>query len=431
MKKRALGTKLLILAISVMVLLPSFIFAQAAPEKTKESTMRLAWWGNPTRDERTYKAVELFTAKYPEIKIDTETTGWGGYWDKMNTQAAAGGLPDIMQHDYAYMLQWVGRNQLADLTPYVEKGIIDLSKVNESFLSGGRVNGKLYGISLGTNAVCLTYDPAVLAKAGIAKPDSATWTWEDFEKIALQIYKKTGVQTIPFFTTDPKVGFDNLIRQTGASTYGKTNGLGFTDTTVLKEYYAIQLRLQDAGALINPEIAFVTVTPEEGEFAKGRSWVEFIWSNQFVSTQNAAKRPLELALLPNIKGAKAKGTFLKPSMFFSIPASAENPEAAAKFLNYFINDIEVNDYLMGERGVPIPDDVREHMATKVDEINKQIFNYISLASTNSGPIDAPDPAGSGEFLKMVRDVSQEILLKRVTLDEGVAKIMTRGNQILK
>ncbi|MPM32411.1 putative ABC transporter substrate-binding protein YesO [bioreactor metagenome] len=118
-------------------------------------------------------------------------------------------------------------------------------------------------------------------------------------------------------------------------------------------------------------------------------------------------------------------------MFFSIPASAENPEAAAKFLNYFLNDLSVNDFLMGERGVPIPDDVREHMATKVDTINKQIFEYISLASKNAGPIDAPDPAGSGEFLKMVRDVAQEILLKRVSLDEGVSRLMTRGNQILK
>ncbi|MGE4584201.1 MAG: ABC transporter substrate-binding protein [Sphaerochaeta sp.] len=424
------GKTFLIIVLAVMLLVPSFVFAQATAEQPKESSMRLAWWGNPTRDERTLKAVEMFQAKYPEIKVETETTGWGGYWDKMNTQAAAGSLPDIMQHDYAYMLQWVQRNQLADLTPYVQKGIIDLSKVNESFLSGGRVNGKLYGISLGTNAVCLTYDPAVLAKAGIAEPDSATWTWDDFERIALEIYKKTGVQTIPFFTTDPKVGFDNMIRQSGAATYGKT-GLGFTDPSILKEFYAIQLRLQDAGALIKPEVAFVLVTPEEGEFAKGRSWVEFIWSNQFVSTQAAAKRPLKLALLPNIKNPKAKGTFLKPSMFFSIPASAENPEAAAKFLNYFLNDLSVNDVLMGERGVPIPDDVREHMATKVDPVNKQIFEYISLASRNAGPIDAPDPAGSGEFLKMVRDVSQEILLKKVSLDEGVAKIMSKGNEILK
>ncbi|HKM05416.1 MAG TPA: extracellular solute-binding protein, partial [Sphaerochaeta sp.] len=148
------GKNLVILALAILLLLPSFIFAQAAPEQ-KDSTMRLAWWGNPTRDERTYKAVELFTAKYPEIKIETETTGWGGYWDKLNTQAAAGSLPDLIQHDYAYMLQWVGRNQLADLTPYIEKGIIDISKINESFLSGGKVNGKIYGISLGTNAVCL------------------------------------------------------------------------------------------------------------------------------------------------------------------------------------------------------------------------------------------------------------------------------------
>ncbi|MGH0052482.1 MAG: ABC transporter substrate-binding protein [Sphaerochaetaceae bacterium] len=420
----------LIIIMAIFLLLPGAIFAQASAEESDQNTMRLAWWGNPTRDERTYGAVELFQEKNPGITIETETTGWGGYWDKMNTQAAAGSLPDLMQHDYAYMLQWVERNQLADLTPYVDEGVIDLSKINESFLSGGRVDGKLYGISLGTNAVCLTYDPAILKKAGVVEPNSATWTWEDFERIALQVYQNTGVKTIPFFTTDPKVGFDNLIRQTGAATYGES-GLGFTDSSVLREYYAIQLRLLDAGALIEPEIAFVTVTPEEGEFAKGNSWVEFIWSNQFVATQAAAKRPLKLALLPNIRNAKAKGTFLKPSMFFSIPASAENPDLAAKFLNFFVNDKGVNDILMGERGVPIPDDVREDMASKVDPINKQIFDYISLASNNAGPIDPPDPAGSGEFLKMVRDVTQEILLKRVTLDEGVAKIMSRGNEILK
>ena len=424
------GRNVLILALISLLLVPGFVFAQPAVE-SKESIMRLAWWGNPTRDERTYKAVEMFQAKYPDIKIDTETTGWGGYWDRLNTQAAAGSLPDLMQHDYAYMLQWVTRNQLKDLTPYVQKGVIDLSKVNESFLSGGRVDGKLYGISLGTNAVCLTYDPAILARAGIAEPNSATWTWEDFERIALEVYRRTGVQTIPFFTTDPKVGFDNMIRQTGAATFGKTTGLGFTDPAVLREFFAIQLRLLDAGALIRPEVAFVSVSPEESDFAKGRSWVEFIWSNQFVSTQAAANRPLKLALLPNIKNATAKGTFLKPSMFFSIPASAENPDAAAKFLNYFLNDLAVNDYLMGERGVPIPDDVRANMAGKVDPVNKQIFEYISLASTNSGPIDPPDPPAAGEFLKMFRDVTQEILHKRVSLNDGVSRIMTRGAQILR
>ncbi len=422
--------RMFMLALVSLVLLPGLLFAMPAAEEKGDAVMRLAWWGNPTRDERTLKAADMFMAKYPEVKIESETTGWGGYWDKLATQAAAGSLPDLIQHDYAYMLQWVNRNQLADLTPYVKDGTIDLSKVNDSFLTGGMVDGKIYGISLGTNAVCLTYDPAVLERAGIPEPDTATWTWEDFERIALEVYRKTGVQTIPFFTTDPRVGFEHLIRQTGAKLFG-TSGLGFTDVSALREFYAIQLRLLDAGALVRPEVAFVAVSPEEGEFAKGNSWVEFIWSNQYVATQAAANRPLKLGLMPILKGAKAKGTYLKPSMFFSIPATAKNPKDAARFLDYFLNNIEVNDMLMGERGIPIPDDVRDHMATRVDAINKQIFDFISLASTNSGSIDPPDPEAAGEFLKMARDVTLEILLKRISLDAGVAKIMNDGNNILR
>ena len=101
--------------------------------------------------------------------------------------------------------------------------------MDESYLSGGRVGNGMYGISLGTNAVTLTYDPAILQKAGVAEP-SPNWTWADFERIALQVYQRTGVQTLPFFTTDPKVGFDNWIRQTGASFFTPDgNSLGFTD----------------------------------------------------------------------------------------------------------------------------------------------------------------------------------------------------------
>jgi multiple sugar transport system substrate-binding protein len=71
------------------------------------------------------------------------------------------------------------------------------------------------------------------------------------------------------------------------------------------------------------------------------------------------------------------------------------------------------------------------MATRVDAINKQIFDFISLASTNSGSIDPPDPEAAGEFLKLARDVTLEILLKRISLDAGVAKIMNDGNNILR
>ena len=82
--------RMFMLALVALVLLPGLLFAMPSAEEKGGKEMRLAWWGNPTRDERTLKAADMFMAKYPEVKIESETTGWAGYWDKLNTQAAAG-----------------------------------------------------------------------------------------------------------------------------------------------------------------------------------------------------------------------------------------------------------------------------------------------------------------------------------------------------
>lgn len=425
----AMNKRFLIVALLLGCLLGNiFAGSKAAP---KESYLRLAWWGNPVRDEKTLGVVDLYMQNNQNVIIEPETTGWGGYWDRINTQAAAGSLPDLMQHDYAYMLQFVGRNLLTDLNPFVQSGIIDLSKVSETFITGGKVDGGLYGIALGTNAVCLAYNTKILAKAGIPEIDSVNWTWADFERIATQIYEKTGVQTDPFFTTDPKVGFDNMIRQTGHSTFAHDGtSLGFTDTAVLEEFFNIQLRLLAKGVMVDPEIAFVQMTPEEGYAAQEKVWCSYLWSNQVVSYQAIIPSPLNVALLPKIKNAVRPGTFLKPSMFFAIPSSAENPEEAAKFINYFVNDIEANDILAAERGIPIPSDVRDHLKAKADEANQKIYEYISLVADHSSPIDPPDPEHTGELLAAFRNITQEVLNGNISVDEGVSKIMTNANEIL-
>jgi pectin-derived oligosaccharide transport system substrate-binding protein len=415
----------------VTIFLPMIVAATPTAEEAGATTLRVGWWGNPTRDERTLAVIDMYEAKYPSVTIEAETVGWPGYWDRINTQAAAGNMPDVMQHDYAYLLQFVDRDLMEDLTPYVQQNVIDLRGVDESYLSGGRVGGKLFGVSLGTNAVCLVYDPAILQAAGVAAP-STDWTWSDFEQMAKDVYDGTGVQTIPFFTTDPKVGFENWIRQTGQPFFspgGKS--LGFTDPSLLEEYFNIQLRLLDAGVLLDPEIAFVTVTPQEGPLAQGTSWLEFVWSNQVVSAVDAAARPLEIALLPAIANAARPGTYLKPSMFFAIPASAENKDGGARFINFFLNDSAANGVLLGERGVPIISSVRTAVKEAVDPVAQNVFDFIGLVGDgHASPIDPPDPVGTGEVLKLFRDTTQEVLTGRITAEEGAEKFMDGANDIL-
>jgi multiple sugar transport system substrate-binding protein len=47
--------------------------------------------------------------------VETETTGFAGYWDQLAAHAAAGNLPDVMQMDYAYIAQYNDQNMLVDL----------------------------------------------------------------------------------------------------------------------------------------------------------------------------------------------------------------------------------------------------------------------------------------------------------------------------
>lgn len=421
------------LALSILLAIPVAVTAggnkDAGTEK-KSSYMRFAWWGNPSRDERTIKVAQMYMAANPGTTIDTETTGWAGYWDKLNTQAGTNTLPDLMQHDYAYLYQWASRNQLLDLTKYMKSGVINTSKIDSSILASGTVNGKVYGISMGTNAMGLCYNKNLLEKAGV-KIDQLKWTWNDLEQISTTIYQKTGVQTIPFGTIDVRPIFENELRQTGASFYAKDGkSLGFTDTSMLKDFWDMEVRMIKAGVMIPADVAFVTVTVDESLFAKEKSWCDFVWSNQLIATQKALNKPIELVLMPRIQNAKRPGTYLKPSMFFSIPASAENPDMAAKVLNYYLNDLKANDVLLGERGVPCPSDVLTSVSVKVDPVMKQSYDFVAVAAKNSSPIDPPDPSASGEVLKILRDVTQEVLTGAITSDEGVKKFMGKANAAL-
>jgi multiple sugar transport system substrate-binding protein len=420
--------KVLLVLLTLMVAFSLTAITYAAPGK---ATLRLAWWGNPTRDARTLKVIEMYMAENPNVAIETETTGWAGYWDKLATQAAANNLPDIIQHSYTYLNQYVVKDLLLDLSPYVKSKKLDLSEVPENFISGGRVNQKIYGVSLGTNALCLIYDPAVLQQAGISAPKTA-WTWADFEKIALEVHSKTGVQTLPFFTTDPKVGFENWIRQTGKPFYNKKGTeLGFTDTKLLAEFFNLQLRLLKANALIKPDVAFVTTTPAEDQFSQKKSWVQFVWSNEVVARQAAANRPIGIALLPKITSSKRPGTFFMPSMYFTVAKSSAHKEEAVKFVNYFLNNFEVNKVLLAERGIPIVPQVRNTLKAMVDPVAKQSFEYIELVGNNNvSPIDPPDPPGAGEVLKIFRTFEQEVLYGTTSSKDAADKFIKQANAIL-
>ena len=157
--------RMLSILLAAMLLCVAMAPLATAGAEQEPVTLRVTWWGSQTRHDLTMAAIEKFEEKYPYITVEAEFTSWDGYWSKLATQVAGGLMPDVIQMDYQYLNQYAQSGVLADLTPFFESGAIDVSNVAQSVIDSGAVNGTVYALSTGTNALATS----AMLKAGAAR----------------------------------------------------------------------------------------------------------------------------------------------------------------------------------------------------------------------------------------------------------------------
>lgn len=371
-------------------------------------TLRLAWWGGQPRHEYTLKVIELYERQNPHVKIEPEYASWDDYWRRLAPQAAGNELPDIIQMDLNYIAQYGSKGQLADLSPYIG-GLLDTTHINEAVIQGGDISGKLYGFSLGVNALQINYDPVLLKQAtGLAElPDN--WTWEDYSKIGAAAAKK-GV----YFETGltPEVYFGYYLRTHGKSLYSKDGrSLGYDDDRLFEDYFTRTISLMLQGGSPPPEKMLMITGIDADPVVTGDAISIWHWSNQYIGLQQTANRQLSIHHPPG-PGVN-EGMFLKPSMFFSISANSARKEEAARFINFFVNDLEANKLINAERGVPVSALVKEELTPYLSPGQQKVFSYISWAEQHSSPIDAIDPPGAAEVIELFREINERMKFREL------------------
>ena len=426
--------KRMAIALFIMLMVQGIVWARGGRQEEPGGYLRFTWWGPPIRHERTIEVIELFMRRNPGVVIEPEYTLWAGYWDRLNTLAAAGNLPDIMQQDISFIKQWNDRNLLMDLNPYVQRGLIDLSNWPDAALAAGNLNGRLIALVLGTNAWGMAVDPEVLRRAGITIDDT-TWTWAEYERIALHIFRTTGVQTMAphEFATN----LEHISRQFGDEFFSpdqRTVSITHNQAAnnAFREYLEMNLRLLAAGALFNPEEAFLRgVAYEELAFSRGRTWNTYCWSNMFIAHQAAAGRTANYIMIPTVSGNREPfGLYLRPSQFISGLSGSPNRDMAARFIDFFVNDLEANRILLAERGVPIPSHVRNDLAGRVDSYNRYIFDYITRITPFASAPPPPHPPRAAEVFDAMRDIVLRTMTGGVTAGAAVPQTIQAANAIL-
>lgn len=394
-------------------------------DEPEDVTFRIAWWGGQVRHDLTLEVIKMYEDLNPHVTIEPEFAAWDDHWQILATQAASRSLPDIIQMDLQYITQYAERGQLVDLQPYFDSGVIDLTHVPESAISGGIVESGVYGLSLGSNALGVSYNPLLLEEAGIARP-SNDWTYDDYEQLAYDLADKGyflsgGINAEEFF--------HYFLRTRGHTLYHPDgNQLGYDNDALFVEYFGQYQRMYDAGAITPLDRAAQITTWEDGVLASGEAFADFAWSNQYVGLVSATEKPLEIMPLPGPNGKD--GLFLKPSMFFSITDNSEVKEEAAKFLDFFTNNVEANRVILGERGVPISSDVQAELLSDLNEAQTNMFEYVTWAGNNSTPISPPPPIGAGEVHATLGEVIEELMYKNITIEEAAQRFRSEAEAIL-
>jgi multiple sugar transport system substrate-binding protein len=381
------------------------------------TALRLIWWGNPDRDRRTNEVVALYTQKMG-AEVVPETYGWGDYWQKLATQAAGSNLPDLIQMDYRYIFEYARRGQLAALDDFVGKQLT-LDDFDANQLASGKVDGKLYGVSMGANSHSHVYKKPLFDAAGLTMPDMTAWTQDDFMEMG-----KAAKAKLPegvYFTQnmgylEPRL--ESFVRQRGKALYTADGKVGY-DQQDLTDFFAYWKAMQDEGLTPPADVSALDASNkmEESMIVLGKTMFGFIHSNQLVANQKLVPDELVMVMVPGQAGGQP-GQYLKPSMLLSMAETSTNKEAAAELMNFFITNEEAADILQIERGVTGDASVRERLLGGLSDTEKKIVDYLNVVAGNVSPLPPPPPQNAGEIDRAMRPAWDAIAFEQVSVEDG-------------
>lgn len=401
-----------------------------APAFAEDIRLRMFWWGAKERAERTEKANRLYEQKHAGTTIVGETLGWSDYWPRVATQVAGRNTADVLQMDYRYIFEYARRGALLPLDEYVPKDL-NLGDFSPAAVDSGKVDGKIYGVSLGLNSVAFMYDKQLIQTLGLKEP-AWNMTWAEFGDLAAEITK--AAKKDGFFGIQDGARYEPALevwlRQHGKPLYTPDGKLGFEEADIA-EWFNFWDGLRKRGAAAAPEVQALDMNEiDTSLLTLGHAAMVFANSNQLVGFQAAIKSKLGMTMYPS-GGAGAKpGQYLKPSMLWSVAASSKQPKAAVDVVNFYMNDKDVDLVLGVERGVPASAAMRAAVEPTLDELGKVQAQFVTFIGDKVGTIPPPPPAGAGEVATVLRRVNEQVGFGKLSVADGAKQFVTEAKAIL-
>jgi multiple sugar transport system substrate-binding protein len=386
-----------------------------------KATINFTWWGNDDRAAKYTEAIALFEEEYPNITVNGTFTDYPSYWEKRTTEAAGGGLPDVMQFDYSQMDSFGSRGLLYNLTP--EYGTnIDVDAIPESALATGDIDGESYGLISSTNAWAMFQDKTLIASLG-AEPYEGGTSWEDYYDWMAGITEASGGAV--YGGADPTQRIQNFelsLRQDGGNLYTDEGELGF-DEDDLTEFWESAADIREG--VIVPQQRLEELNPVSG-FGANIAASELTWDNfgaGYLADSGKSVDDLVLATPPT-SDESAKDLYLKPSMLLAMSSKTKVGAAGAKLIDFLTNDPEVGKIFGASRGIPASETQREGAELSGQDAN--VLAYEEAIADRLGDAPPLPPEGAASIEQKFWDLGKSIDLGAITVDDAVTQFFSEA-----
>lgn len=390
-------------------------------------SITFAWWGSDGRANLTKQAVELFQKKNPTIKVQTSFAAYAAYWEKLATQTAGGKPPDVLNVDTRYLAEYGGRNVLADLNQGAGKAV-SLAEVNPELAATGVYRGKRYAVPWAQNTPAMLYDPAAFTAAG-ADPAKGL-TWDQYAEATAKVSAASGFAArgaTDFGILDTPL--EIWLRQQGKQFYTPDGKLGFTAGD-LRGYWQLASRFRDTKAASPADVtASYNTSPEQSPLGKKLTSSEFAYDNLLPAYRKANGKNLTVAPYPTVANGDL-GQYRRPSMFLSVSARSQQQEAAAKLVDFFVNDADAGKILGTDRGLAPNLKIRAQLASGATGDDKTLYAYEAALEPKLGAAPPVPPKGAGAIQKLLQRTYEEIAFGRLGIDDAVTRFMSEADKTL-
>jgi multiple sugar transport system substrate-binding protein len=281
------------------------------------------------------------------------------YDTKFRTVLASGSPPDLVKINDDYVRGISRTGGLMDLTPFIEKDKIDVSKFPEELYNFPKQpDGKFTAWVIGHSPRLMFYNVDIFEEAGVPLPPTEwtadNWTWDDFVEVSKKL-------TIPGERFGSLIYLDTGFEQTFAVNNGEPDGIYSSDgrTFTLANPNAAEAIqwATDLTCVHKVQPAWGDLQSDDIDlqmFAQGRLAMMYRQFSSIPYIEEAVK-DINWDVAPPPAGPK--GQLTESSVVtYSIPEKAKNPEAAWDLLKFLTTKEGGEILVKGKMWLPMHED---------------------------------------------------------------------------